>query len=226
MSRIKILITFIVTAITLLLIQGCATTGNQIDIDDKPYGITEIILDDTPILSDDMVEKEVIKNEMLSYDNAQDEYSQTTLSTPEPWPIVNYFQVDDSQIYLRVYHLGSAWEDYSEYVDVIYDCCSGAEVFVIRVNIPTRNFALIVVGIGQGDEDSIYLYAGRQVHLVDELPPEIPFVVRACIGGGIPSRAISFLDENDEHRNFLLSRCGIDGSIVLMPYPLDERLHF
>ena len=429
MSRIKILTTLVITAITLFLISGCATAGNQNEIDDNPYDLTEIILDDTPILGDDMEKNEVIENEISSYDRAQDGYSQTTLSTPElwspreveisdfgrqvtkefleqfesifmwqylwmseegvlwwgdgdvwinrfgyeaapeevpfikenlgmiashfklfdldydgipeivitfvrsttarafvfkfidgqyreiasdvhhyrffynqygdlltltgagaiqyfyfddefhyafspnwsnypnweayglteilpltdlaedirksittrflaemsvlsqtpfpgPWPIVNYFQVPDSQIYLRAYRLGLAWADFSEYIDMIHCCGSGGEVFVIWVNIPTRNFALIEVSIGQGDEDSIYLYTNRQFHLVTELPPEMPFVVSASTCGGIPTRGISFLDENDEQRYFLLSISGYDGSIELMPYSLDERLLF
>ena len=222
MSRIKILIIFVITVITLFLISGCTTTGNLID--NEQYNLTGNILDESLISGDS--EDEVIEDEVSSHDVIHEEFSQVALQSPELWPIIKYIEVSDSQIYLRAYHLGIACADFSEYVDMMYDCDRGGTVFVIWVNIPVRNFAFIEVSIGQEGEDSIYLYANQQLHLIDELSPEMPFVVRTFIGCGIPTRGISFLDENDEQRYFLLSTCGLDGSIVLMPYPLDERLLF
>jgi len=99
----------------------------------------------------------------------------------------------------------------------------------IRTDTPLHNFELIEVAIGdsQQHEGMIYLYAGETISSIDVFNPNEPFVFNEPLGGAtIPARAIAFLDENDVRRYFLLSISGYDGSILLSPYPLDEKVVF
>ncbi|MCL2378034.1 MAG: hypothetical protein FWC77_02805 [Defluviitaleaceae bacterium] len=103
-------------------------------------------------------------------------------------------------------------------------------IVAIWADAPLRDFRLIEVLIGdveQDEEEKIYLYPGETLSSVDELPPNMPFILREAIGGAtIPTRGIEFLDENGVRRYFLLSFSGVDGSVGLGVYPLDERVLF
>ena len=103
------------------------------------------------------------------------------------------------------------------------------DTIAIWTDTPLRDFRFIEVLIGEAaqDEDgAIFLYAGETLLSADELLPRRPFVVNVTLGGGIPTRAMSFLDENDVRLYFLITYSGYDGSVILSPYPLDERLLF
>ena len=63
MSRIKILTTLVITAITLFLISGCVAAENPVDIDYEPYYLIEENCDEFLISGYDEVDYEMIKDE-------------------------------------------------------------------------------------------------------------------------------------------------------------------
>lgn len=56
----------------------------------------------------------------------------------------------------------------------------------------------------------------RTLYSVDELLPKKPLVVGTVFQGAFPTRAISFVDENNTTRYYSLEMSGKDGSLFLL----------
>ena len=135
--------------------------------------------------------------------------------------------VPDSDITLRAYRVPwSLIAEYDALFGIMHDQPAGGETIAFWTDTMLRDFRFIEVGVNETSTGLSYLAARQTLHSVPELIPDMLFVVETSLGGGIPSRGIAFLDEHGIRRYFLLSLSGMDGSVELMPYPLDQRRPF
>jgi len=94
-------------------------------------------------------------------------------------------------------------------------------------NTPLLDFQLVQVLIGNAGYEKTYLYPGEILSSRSILQPyEFFWTDVLLVTTTISTSAISFLDENDLRVYFLLSTSGYDSSIILTPYPLNERVEF
>ncbi|MDD2217879.1 MAG: hypothetical protein PHX63_05555 [Eubacteriales bacterium] len=78
---------------------------------------------------------------------------------------------------------------------------------MIHTDTPLKDFAFISVDYVD-KEGEFYFVEGSQLFQIDELSPEKPFVVQLQIAGSIPNYGISFVDENGDEKNYIISYSG------------------
>jgi hypothetical protein len=96
------------------------------------------------------------------------------------------------------------------------------EKILIWTDITIKNFEFISVGF-EIEEGQFSLFSEKTLYSINELPPEKPFTVRMFVSEGIPSRGISYPDENNIGRFFYISESGKDGSLSLVEFNNDKR---
>ena len=102
---------------------------------------------------------------------------------------------------------------------------SGGTAIWSNTSLP--DFQFIEVLIGNAGYEKIYLYPSEILSSRSILEPyEFFWTDVLLVTTTISTNAISFLDENGLRIYFLLSISGYDGSIILTPYPLNERVEF
>ena len=91
------------------------------------------------------------------------------------------------------------------------------ERIVIWTDVILKNLDFISVGF-EDREGQISLFAEDILYSINELSPKKAFVIKMFISEGIPSRGISFLDENRIKKYFYISESGIDGSLSMVEF--------
>jgi hypothetical protein len=94
---------------------------------------------------------------------------------------------------------------------------NNGERIIIWTDTSLRNFEFISIGF-EFVEGQISLFSEKPLYTVNELPPEKPFVLKTLISEGIPSRGISYLNENNIKKYFYISESGMDGSLSLVEF--------
>jgi len=92
---------------------------------------------------------------------------------------------------------------------------------MIRTDIPIKDFAFFEIGYDIED-DNFKFYPGSILYTIDELPPERPFVVTMYMPEIIPTHGFSFSDGDNTKRNYLIQESGMDGSIFLVEFPVND----
>ena len=110
--------------------------------------------------------------------------------------------------------------EYGTHYDVITH--EEGSAWVIWTDATIQNFEFIEVGHGDTGTGMMYFYPGRTLYLIEDFTPARPFSFRSHFGT-MPGIAITFLDENGVRLYFTIQQSGRDGSLEIMPFPLDER---
>ncbi len=80
-----------------------------------------------------------------------------------------------------------------------------------------KDFRLLMLRFDKMEEDkSLNFCVEKTLCYKETVSPETPIVVGTVFVGSLPTRAISFVDENNTTRYFDLSMSGEDGSIILI----------
>jgi hypothetical protein len=139
------------------------------------------------------------------------------------WSVV---EIPDLEMNLWAYPLGFSERmaldlsvEYKTLYDVFYHETGGG--FAIWTDATIYNFELIEVGLRNTGTEMFYFYPGRTLHTISEFTSDRPFAVRTHFGT-MPRIAVTFLDEQGVRRYFTIQQSGMDGSILLIPFPLDE----
>jgi len=94
---------------------------------------------------------------------------------------------------------------------------------LISVNMAVKNFKLTSVMIDYDGEDLKYVI--NEMHALDELKPDKPFLVYGPLSiGTMSTRGISFVDEKNVQRHFYLPHGGPDGPLSF--YEISGRVVF
>ena len=91
------------------------------------------------------------------------------------------------------------------------------EKIVIWTDGIQKNFDFISVG-SEYTGEQISFFAEDILYSINELTSEKALMIKMFISEGIPSRGISFLDENSVKRYFYISESGIDGSLSMVEF--------
>jgi len=150
-----------------------------------------------------------------------------------PSPPKSVTEIPDLNINLWTYHLRffdstahdgtmhDLTDEYEALYGIVYHEAQGA-VFALRTDTAIPNFDFIEVGLGGGDTGMLYFYPGDVLHSFDMFTPENALVVTTHFGT-MPRIAVTFLDENGTRRYLTIQQCGIDGSVLLIEFPLDVK---
>ena len=115
----------------------------------------------------------------------------------------------------------SKYDSYYEYRDD-----SQGDRILIWTDRTVNNFDFISVGF-ENAGNSPFLVSKNILYSLDKLTREKPFAVEMLVSEGIPSRGITFLDENNIKRYFYINENGIDGSLSLVEFNnYEENNHF
>jgi len=159
------------------------------------------------------------------YEISDEEINDEIFTIEESHFVQTTTDVPNSSITLLAYQI--PWYAVgSKPYDVVADSYIGSFNIAMWTDTPLRNFEFISVSIGNTYDEMIYLSPSETRFTLDELSPDKPIILRPTIGGGIPNRGITFIDENGIQHYFLLTQNGIDSSVILMHYPLAERVPF
>ena len=141
----------------------------------------------------------------------------------------NVVELSDLQINLWAYLLPNDFssEDGYEY-DTIYDVIlhESGGVTVIWTNTTITNFELIDVRLEtpEGREGISYFVRGETLLALPEFTPDRPISFRTHYGT-MPKIAITFVNEYGERHYFSITRSGMDGSIEILPFPIDDGIY-
>jgi len=162
-------------------------------------------------------------------DDIHVEISDDIISVERLSLVLNIVSVPDTKITLWTYPISHELLDkYDTIYDIDTEQYTGVAL-VIWTNTTIYNFQFFEIAL-QGmeyREGAYYLSIGQILSSVPQLSPCNPFAIRSHFGGAIPVRGISFEDEYGAVHYFLVNISGMDGSVEIMPYPLNEmRLFF
>ena len=88
---------------------------------------------------------------------------------------------------------------------------------LFKISAAVKDVRFLVIYFDEsGEDDSINFYVDKTLYSKDILLPEKPLVVGTIFEGLLPTRAISFVDENNTTRYYSLNLSGKDGSIILI----------
>ena len=135
---------------------------------------------------------------------------------PVAWSVI---EIPDMQVSLWAYPLGLYELLYETHYNVFHHESVGA--FAIWTDVTVSNFELIEVGLGDTGTGMVYFYPGESLLHIPEFTPERPLAVRTHFGT-MPRLAVTFLDNDGVRRFVTIQHSGMDGSIQLIPFPLDE----
>jgi len=141
------------------------------------------------------------------------------------WNVTNFHE---PQLNFWSYNLG--FPQHSNFLyeyETLYDAVTheGGSTWAIWTDTTIQNFEFIEVGHGDTGTGMMYFYPGRTFHLIEEFTPAQPFSFRSHFGT-MPRIALTFLDENGERLYFTIQQSGMDGSLEIIRFPLDERSPF
>jgi len=130
--------------------------------------------------------------------------------------------VPNSAVNLWSYSItGDLINEYANLNNIFFDYTSILnDTLVIWTDTPLRDFQLNTVyfeNIAQTTNMS-NLTIGQVIHSIEELTPELPFILSTSIEDRMSTRAISFLDENNIRQHFLININRIDNSVWLSPF--------
>ncbi|NLL37724.1 MAG: hypothetical protein GX256_09425 [Fretibacterium sp.] len=90
---------------------------------------------------------------------------------------------------------------------------------VFSANVVVKDFKYFETTITEVDKDGKEVFdVIKELYSADELSPERPLVIRMSFPGSMPSRGISYVDENGTTRYFAVCMSGEDGSIFLYEF--------
>ena len=92
-----------------------------------------------------------------------------------------------------------------------------SETMMFLATESVENFAYIEIYPFIDPNDDFFLLAGELLFGLDVFTPEMPFVVTASIGSGIPARAIHF-EYKGTVKYFYITESGMDGSLQLVEF--------
>ena len=141
-------------------------------------------------------------------------------------------EIPDLQINLWAYRLDFGYRNErnlpDEY-DTLYEVFEheGGPSLAIWTDTVIQNFELIEVGLGTWGlgEGLLYFYPGQVLHSIPEFTPKRPFALSSHFGT-MPRIAVTFLDENGLRRYFTITLSGVDGSVELSPFDLENNEPF
>ena len=136
-------------------------------------------------------------------------------ATPKPPEPANSedFELEEALViadYLRDVLL-SKYDSYAEFIEFDDE---GYQKIIFTTNVSVKDFKFIEIDFKEENEDIVF-FASEVLYLLEELKPEEPFVVTWMEWGSIPHRGISFIDETDTTRHFMIGMSGEDGSLYL-----------
>ena len=141
----------------------------------------------------------------------------------------NVVELPDMHVNLWAYLLPHDFssEDGYEY-DTIYDVVEheSGGVTVIWTDTTITDFELIDVRLEtpEGREGIFYFVRGETLLALHEFTPDRPIAFRTHYGT-MPKIAITFVNEYGTRHYFSITRSGMDGSIEILPFPLDEGIY-
>ena len=106
----------------------------------------------------------------------------------------------------------NSFDSFYEYSDSDY----GEKIIIWTTEI-RKNFDFISVGAEFTGEQSSF-FAEDILYSIKELSTQKALVIKMLISEGIPSRGISFLDEDNTKRYFYISESGFDGSLSMVEF--------
>ena len=106
------------------------------------------------------------------------------------------------------------YESYEEF-DESEDTENQVKV-LFEISTTVKDFRLLMIHLESGEDDSLNFCVHKTCYSKDTISPEKPLVVGTIFEGSFPTRAISFVDDNNKTRYFDLSMSGEDGSIILI----------
>ena len=99
---------------------------------------------------------------------------------------------------------------------------AGYQRIVLATNIAVKSFKYIEIGFNP-DDDRMF-FEKSVLYELQTLTPEKPFLVTWMGLGTMPHRGISFVDENNLTRYFLIHESGLDGSLLVTEFKPAPKL--
>lgn len=131
--------------------------------------------------------------------------------------LINTFKLITSEISLSVdYATDELLAEFDSYIDkyVEYEY---AEKVIFKTNTKITNFRFIEVRYKEEGE-GIKFYENAVLYSIGEFMPEQPLVVAIDFPGVLPTKGISFIDENNITRHLYVAMSGENGSLSLVEF--------
>jgi len=107
------------------------------------------------------------------------------------------------------------YKSYEEFVESENTEHQAKILFKISAAVKDVRF-LVIYFDESGDDDNLGFYVNKTLYSKDIISPKKPLVVGTVFEGLLPTRAISFVDENNTTRYYSLNMSGKDDSIFLI----------
>lgn len=194
MKQVKLLF-FSLSILIMLFAGGCADTDDGLTRSPETQPTEQITNPSMESSPEPIMQTSSPSDERLTY----------TSNTPD----ANFIRVD----YLTEALL-EQYKSYDEYVEPENAAYQVKILFEISATVKDVRFLVIYLD-ESGEDGSLNFYVDKTLYSMDTLPPEKPLVVGTVFEGLLPTRAISFVDENNTTRYYSVEMSGKDGSIFL-----------
>ncbi|MCL2756707.1 MAG: hypothetical protein FWD43_01335 [Coriobacteriia bacterium] len=108
-------------------------------------------------------------------------------------------------------------QGYTSYTTANVPTAAGAVNILFTTTAHAKGFQFFKVTYEEQGGDFVFV-KGAVLYSTEELKPEKPLVIGMEFAGAIPSRGISYTDENGETKSFVVSISGNDGSVILAKF--------
>jgi len=97
-----------------------------------------------------------------------------------------------------------------------------AQRLIITTSAVVEDFRFVDISFSGAAGEELQFIENEEQYSLDYFTPDNPFVVWVSFPGILPTRAISFVDENGTTRSFAIVMSGEDGSILLFEIQLSD----
>jgi len=110
-----------------------------------------------------------------------------------------------------------ALRQYASYTDANIQATTGAIKVLFTTTAPAKEFHFFEVTYEERSDGFVFVER-TLLYSTNDLTPEKPLVIRVLFPGEIPTRGISYLDENGVTQYFIVIVSGRDGSLLLIEF--------
>jgi len=107
--------------------------------------------------------------------------------------------------------------EYNSYLTANLTAGADAVKIIFTTTAPTSSFRFFEVAYEEQADEFVFVERNLLYSTI-ELSPERPVVALIVFPGSIPTRGISYLDENGDTKQFVVSISGNDGSLILIEF--------
>jgi len=143
--------------------------------------------------------------------------SPETEEAPEPEPVASPPSVDAEEATISVDY---ATDELLGQFEIVIHNHTDEEYYervVFSTSAGVKGFRFIEVDFREEDGEIVFFESGV-LYSIDELLPEMAFVVPVEFFGSIPSRGIAYTDGNSAAKYFCVAQSGEDGSLFLVEF--------